>query len=324
VVRCLALARELRDEHLLKVGFAMRSGPLGISMVREAGFPVVEPPGETVFDYRAWLVEAGRARGADRLVLDVRDELTADDIAEIRAVTGARVAVVDDASDRRLAADDVFYPPVPQVLGLEWPGFHGNVHTGWQWVPLRPEFAVPPERWPHEPPAVLLAMGGSDPAALTLKAVRALARVGGRIECIVLVGPGFAHEPELAQLLETFPHESHVVRNGDVRANMLAADLGVLSFGVTAYEAAACALPAIHVCINDDSAVSSLAFAAAGMAVSLGRADHVEDHQLAAAIEEMLSDNARQDSMSATARRLVDGNGVARIARVIASGGTSD
>jgi spore coat polysaccharide biosynthesis protein SpsF len=101
---------------------------------------------------------------------------------------------------------------------------------------------------------------------------------------------------------------------------MIAADFAVLSFGVTAYEAAACALPAIHVCLTEDHALSSSAMARAGMAVSLGLAANVETVRLAEAIGEMLANEVGRGAMSACARSLVDGRGTERIARVIAAG----
>lgn len=320
VVRCLALARELRDRHGRPVTFAMRAGPLGIGMVREAGFTVLESPHGSTFVHGLWLLEAVGSTEAEILVLDTRDAPALDDVRAIRDLTGVRVIVIDDASDVRLAADDAFYPPVPQVRALGWPGFAGQVHMGWEWVLLRPEFAAEPRRLAHEPPVVLVTMGGSDPAGLTLTAIRAIARVTPPLECVVLLGPGFGHDAELIELLDSWAHPARIVPDGNVRAEMLAADLAILSFGVTAYEAAACALPAVHLCLTDDHALSSAAFEQSGLAVSLGRADQIDPMRLAEAVGAMLNDPARRDAMGARARRLVDGNGAARIADVINAG----
>lgn len=327
VVRCLALAQGLRDGHGRKVAFAMRSDPLGIGLVREAGFSVIEPPSDRDFDYVAWLTAAIREAKAETLVIDVRDDLTTADLRTVQGQTDVRIAAIDDATERRLATDQAFYPPVPRALALDWAGFGGETHVGWEWVLLRPEFAAEPVRdgrrrgqpgrGPGEPPVVLISMGGSDPAGLTLVALRALALVPRPVQCVVLIGPGFRHDVDLAGLLETALHETAVVRNGDVRAQMLAADMAVLSFGVTAYEAAACALPAIHLCLTPDHAIAASAMDQAGIAVSLGLAGDVADADAAEAIESMLADAAGRAAMGARARGLVDGNGAARIADVL-------
>ncbi|HEX7591252.1 MAG TPA: hypothetical protein VF375_04815 [Candidatus Limnocylindrales bacterium] len=305
----------------------MRSDPLGIGLVREAGFSVIEPPSDRDFDYVAWLTVAIREAKAETLVVDVRDDLTTSDLRAVQGQTDVRIAAIDDATDRRLATDQAFYPPVPQALALEWAGFNGQVHVGWEWVLLRPDFAADPVRdgrrrgqpgrGPGEPPVVLISMGGSDPAGLTLVALRALALVPRPVQCVVLIGRGFRQDAELAELLNSALHETAVVRNGDVRAQMLAADMAVLSFGVTAYEAAACALPAVHLCLTPDHAISASAMDQAGIAVSLGLADDVADADVAKAVESMLADAAGRAAMGARARNLVDGNGAARIADVL-------
>jgi spore coat polysaccharide biosynthesis predicted glycosyltransferase SpsG len=317
IVRCIALARELRDVHQRDVAFAMRAGPLGLAMAHEAGFRTIGPPQGGRFSYGPWLADAVKSTEAEILVLDVRDELTADEVRTVRGDTGVSVALIDDGSERRFAADDVFYPPVPQARSLEWPVFNGRVHLGWEWVLLRREFSAEPRRSTHEPAAVLVTMGGSDPAGITLKAVRALALVGRPLDGTVLLGRAYGHEAELSRLLLNYPHQLRVVRDGDVRERMLAADLAILSFGVTSYEAAACALPAVTLCLTDDHATSAEAFVQAGIATSVGRADRVDEAQLAEAIERMLTDNAALGAMGARARSLVDGGGAARIAGAI-------
>ncbi len=268
-------------------------------------------------DRPTWLGDVVRDARAEVIVLDARDVLTLAEVRRVRDRTHARIVVIDDLSEVRLAADDVFYPPVPQASALTWPDFAGRVYMGWEWVLLRPEFAAEPRRGRHEPPAVLVAMGGSDPAGLTLDAIRALGRIGRPIRIVLLIGPGFGRDAELVPLLASCPHETLVVRAGDVRARMLEADLGVLSFGVTAYEAAACALPAIHLCLTEDHARSSSAFAGAGIAISLGRAAEVDETRLAEVVEATLADATSREAIGARARRLVDGAGAARIAEVI-------
>jgi hypothetical protein len=69
-----------------------------------------------------------------------------------------------------------------------------------------------------------------------MKVARGLALVRRPIDCVVVLGRGFAHEESLAMALDGFPHKCAIVRDASVRAEMLAADLAVLSFGMTAYE----------------------------------------------------------------------------------------
>src|SRR5205085_2706094 len=112
----------------------------------------------------------------DALVLDVRQGVTSSWIKSHRS-SGAVVATIDDPSDYRLHADLAFYPPIAQVAEFDWRGFTGVRLVGPEWVVLRRAFADPPPPRPHrEHATVLVTMGGSDPAGMTLTALEAVAR----------------------------------------------------------------------------------------------------------------------------------------------------
>jgi len=344
VVRCLALADELRKNHNCRIVFAMRHGPLGFEMVRNKGYPVltpsnISPPpflpvdgegwggvertgeGETSnnqsFDYARWLAEVVGNVGAQALILDVRDDLPRAAVEELRE-QGILIVTLDDPSERRLAADLAFYPPVPQVHRLDWTGFTGQLYVDWEWVVLRREFAHRPPSEPHERPVILVTMGGSDPAGLTLKAVEALALLDEDFETMVVLGPGFSHHEYIRNLLARTRRHFDVRQNvADMPGLMARADLAVASFGVTAYELAAMGVPATYLCLTEDHAESASAFVEADIAMSLGVHLDVTPEVLAQSVLFLLENDELRLQMSAQASTLVDGRGAYRIADCI-------
>lgn len=100
---------------------------------------------------------------------------------------------------------------------------------------------------------------------------------------------------------------------------MRGATVAVASLGVTAYELAACGVPAVLLSLTDDHAESASAFAAADIAISLGVHAGVADSAIADGVAALLADGARRAAMGARARALVDGRGAARIAAEIAA-----
>ena len=122
VVRCLALADELRDGHGCGVSFAMVRGPAGFDLVRQAGYLIEQKQGDYA-DF--WLETVIQRLQPDVLVLDVRSELARGRVEKWRS-NGLLIVTLDDPSERRLAADLAFYPPVPQVQHLDWTGFTGE------------------------------------------------------------------------------------------------------------------------------------------------------------------------------------------------------
>ena len=161
-------------------------------------------------------------------------------------------------------------------------------------------------------------MGGSDPQGMTLKAVKALELLEKNIEVVVILGAGFQQKKELDNLL------SHCIHQYDVRENvknmaeiMSQSDLAVASFGVTAYELAAMGVPAIYLCFTEDHAESASAFVEEDMAISLGVFTHVNTEMIVKGISNILNNKSLLSKVADTERKHIDGQGVARISRLM-------
>ncbi len=312
VVRCLALAEELRETHGCRVTFAVASGPPGVRKIRQAGFGVTEKPADMT--EAQWMDRVLAGERPHAVVMDFRTDLPREAVRAWKR-SGARIVTIDDPTDRRLEADLAFYPPVPQVREMDWTGFRGKLFAGWEWVILRRQFlrAFPP---PNNPvPVVLVTMGGSDPKGLTLLAVEALERIREPLHGIVLLGPGFSHRQELDRLLARASRPYEVLEDvSDVAALMARADLAIASFGVTAYELAAVGVPSLLLCLTEDHAASARALHAAGVAQSLGVFSRVSVGEAAAAVLALLSDQERLGRMRRSARGLRIGTGLEAMA----------
>jgi spore coat polysaccharide biosynthesis protein SpsF len=316
VVRCLAVADELREKHGCGITFAMVTGEPGMALVREKGFPVaVKPAG---LDEQGWLHGLTSALSPDVILLDIRSPLPREVLAPLRN-EGILLAVIDDPSERRLEADLAFFPPIPQVREHDWNSFTGELFSDWEWIPLRRGFAgKAPEKSGHPHPRLLVTMGGSDPAGLTLRIVKTLEGLEGEFETTVVAGSGFRHWDELDSLLRHTRRPYRVLR--DVRQMetvMASADLAIASFGMTAYELAAMGVPAVYLCLTEDHARSASVFVERQIAVNCGVHDEVTDAAVASAITELLSDTERLQAMARRARAVVDGRGAERIAATI-------
>lgn len=320
VVRCLALADELRDVHGCDVSFAMVEATAGCSMAEAKGYRVLAADGDTLSaNYAGWLkasVDEAKARG---LILDIRDDLP---LCAIRSLQekGCIIATIDDPSERRLFADLAFYPPSPQIRRMNWAGFSGDLHVGWEWVILRREFSHPLKREVHEPPVVLVTMGGSDPFGLTLKAVQALDLLDDDFKSLVLLGPGFLHQKALNDRVSKAHRKFHLLSGvKDIPDLMAQADLALGSFGVTAYELAAMGVPGIYMCLTEDHVQSASAFVEAGMGGCVGLHNQVSEETLSSAFGRLIKNRARWSEMSAACAKNVDGRGARRVADIIAS-----
>jgi spore coat polysaccharide biosynthesis predicted glycosyltransferase SpsG len=325
VSRCLALADELRDRERCTVTFAMRgSGTPGAAAVRGGGYAIDAVIADAEADYGDELQAIASSRGAAAIVVDVRDALSRASLEAIRD-RGTRIVAIDDASERRLAADLAFYPPVPQVEEMDWTAFRGRRYAGWEWVLLRREFAAdgftPPElSATSQGIDVLVTMGGGDPAGMTEFTMSALSLLANPLAICVVVGPAFARAESVIDAIVHSPHAVRIARAPrSLSTLMRASRLAVTSFGVSAYELAACGVPAVHICLTDDHARSSSAFVKEAAAVTAGVFGRITREALADPVRRLMGRADRRGHMATRASQLVDGRGAARVAAVIAA-----
>jgi spore coat polysaccharide biosynthesis protein SpsF len=303
VKRMIALARALRDREGLGSVFAVNGEKAALSPIRAAGFEarLLSDPNDLPTDI-----------APDLFILDCRDGPPRD---AIEAYAAPVTAVIDDGSERRLAADLAYYPPVPQVDRLDWSGASTLVRIGWEWSLLGLSPAAERPRSSSPRPSLLVAMGGSDPYGMTLQAARALARLDPVFRARFVIGAGFADKERIARAVVSLRSHFETIEGAeDLTTEYASSDLALAAFGVTAYELAAFGVPALYLCASEDHALSASAFELAGMGVSLGLSAQASDEAIARAVWALLGDAARRHQMRAAGLMTIDGMGAARIA----------
>jgi spore coat polysaccharide biosynthesis protein SpsF len=311
VKRMVALARALRDREGIGSVFAVNGTEDALAPITRAGFEAQLLDGAP--DAQC-IHEMILGHAPDFLICDMREGVNRRELFEITASVPVTV-VIDDGSDRRLAADVAYYPPVPQALTLDWSASMCAPRIGWEWSLLGTDVRVLPPRAPSPRPTLLVTMGGCDPAGLTVKAARALAKLKPQFRARFVIGPAVADAEGVARKIETPPPNFEIVTGAyDLATEIAACDVALCAFGVTAYELAAYGVPAIYLCLTDDHALSASAFEQAGMGLSLGVHDRIEDSDIAGAVLALLSNGERGRQMRVAGLTTIDGNGAARIA----------
>jgi spore coat polysaccharide biosynthesis protein SpsF len=311
VKRMIVLARALRDREGVGAVFAVNGSEEALVPIRQAGFEATLLPGPQA----SW---SDIVAHPDICILDCRDGPTREALAGlVRDVP--LTAVIDDGSERRLAADFAYYPPVPQVENLEWQDSDCAVRIGWEWALLGLPQAATRSRSFSPRPTLLVTMGGSDPTGMTLCAARALAGLDPLFRARFVIGPGFEKREETAQAIVALKSNFETIEGADsLTTEYASADLALAAFGVTAYELAAFGVPALYLCATEDHALSASAFELAGMGVSLGLADQATDDAIAKAVWALLGDAERRREMHSAGLMTIDGNASARIASDLA------
>ncbi len=313
VKRMVALARALRDSESIGVLFALHGTTDAAIPIRRAGFEAV------MIDSHDDLAALIQENTPDLLVLDGREGPSRGELEKLRRDIPV-VAMIDDGSDTRLAADFAYYPPVPQAKALDWTGARTVARIGWEWSLLGLNPHLTPVNAMSLRPTLLVAMGGSDPQSLTLRAAKALAPLDSTFRIRFVIGTGVADAAKVAANVVALKSNYETIEGADDLATEYAsADLALCAFGVTAYELAAFGVPAIYLGLTQDHAHSASAFEAAGMGQSLGVASQVEDDDILAAVKALMNDAVRRREMRNAGFAILDGNGAARIAADLAA-----
>ncbi|MGA7711950.1 MAG: NTP transferase domain-containing protein [Rhizomicrobium sp.] len=311
VKRMITLARALRDREGIGAVFAVNGSEDALPPIREAGFQaqlLISPEADF-----AKIVPC-----ADLCVVDCRDGPSRQALE--RFIRGVPItAVIDDASERRLAADFAYYPPVPQVAALSWQDSTCTVRIGWEWAILGVSQILARPRVFSPRPTLLVAMGGSDPYGLTLRTANALTRLEPVFRARFVVGPGFeAREKTAREIIGLRSNFETIEGATDLMTEYASADVALAAFGVTAYELAAFGVPALYLCLTEDHALSASAFEHAGMGVSLGVAKDATDQDITKSVWALLGDAERRCEMRKIGPTMIDGGAAARIANDLA------
>jgi spore coat polysaccharide biosynthesis predicted glycosyltransferase SpsG len=238
-------------------------------------------------------------------------------------VAGIRVLVIDDLAqwpeyhadivlNQNLAA-----PSLPYVSDRDT-----RLLLGMQYVMLRREFVCRRGLRRRIPPIagrLLVTMGGSDPGNATLKVMRALALKGSpSLGVVVVVGPG---NPRLQQLRVASRRLRLSVRFEESPQNMpdlmAWADMALTTAGGTVWELLFMGCPTLsftRLPVQDDD---YRRLERHGVMRCLGNEKAARPEHVAAAIQDLAHSAAARRRMSARGRRLVDGQGAARVARAM-------
>jgi spore coat polysaccharide biosynthesis predicted glycosyltransferase SpsG len=185
---------------------------------------------------------------------------------------------------------------------------------------LRREFAAPAAP-PPSPIAgrILVTFGGGDDRGAVLKTLKALLpALPGDVRFVVVSG---AHNPRNAEIAGWI--EAHGARQAQLHVGpaevaplMSSCSLAVMAGGGTTYEANFCGLPMLLIAIADNQVSHSKAWQDAGAARYLGRLEDVGPQALLSEVLKALG-AAGKSTPAPGARRLVDGLGRTRVARIM-------
>jgi UDP-2,4-diacetamido-2,4,6-trideoxy-beta-L-altropyranose hydrolase len=191
---------------------------------------------------------------------------------------------------------------------------HTRLLLGCQWVLLRREF----RRWrgwrreiPRTARKLLIVLGGSDPANITLRVVHALRSpaLPRNLETLAVVGGANPHAASLREAVRGLPRIEIRGNVSDMPALMAWADVAITGAGSTCWEMAFMGLPFSALILADNQERVANSLEAAGVARNLGRGELAAPETVASAVGAMARSRPWREKLNGAGRRLVLGDG---------------
>jgi UDP-2,4-diacetamido-2,4,6-trideoxy-beta-L-altropyranose hydrolase len=233
-----------------------------------------------------------------------------------------KVLAIEDLPNRRHAALIVTDPTFGHAVGdyLNLVPSRTTLLVGSDYALLRPEFG---RRRPAALAArerkvsrALVAMGNSDPKDMTSHALAALKDAAPELAVDVLLGSASPNVARVRDALARLGPKAQLHLDSNAVADLMArADLCVGACGSTAWERCALGLPTVGLvtAANQASIAAHLDCAGALLWVR----EELANAALAAAIRELVRDDALRAEMSRKASRICDARGVLRVIEAV-------
>ena len=322
-MRCLALVQAWQDAGGT-ASFLMGAGAPGVeNRLRSEEIDVVRsttPPGSAADAAEA--AQLARARGAGWVVLDGYHFNSR--FQEALRSAGLRLLVIDDNGDsEHYYADYVLNQNLharEELYASREP--HTRLLLGTRYALLRREFVCGIASSPATPARarkLLVTLGGADPENATARILRALGVLGvAGLDVVIVIGVANPHGEAVvaaARALRPAARVEHGVT--DMMRLYSWAEIAVAAGGTTCWELAFAGVPSLVCVLAANQTGVAESFAAAGAGRNLGLLTDLGEAALAREIGLLLDDPARREAYSRAGRRLVDGMGSARTARLL-------
>ena len=259
VVRCFSLAIHIKKKYNCKILFAIKRSDI-VQKYIKGTFPIFIKEDSSLNNIE-WLLECSNKIGASAIIFDIRNDLSHQDMIDFRKSFDGKIVCIDDPEEKSKEADIVFLPPVPQTQYLNEKDYKGKLFIGWEYVIINEKFKKNKEKFKNEILRIVLTQGGSDNKNHTHKIVKILNDIKLNFQLDIILGPGYTELNTWKKSLNTFTKKYHIYSNPKNFHEIISrADIGIISFGQTAYEFAAVKVPALYVCVTADHATSAKVF----------------------------------------------------------------
>jgi UDP-2,4-diacetamido-2,4,6-trideoxy-beta-L-altropyranose hydrolase len=314
VVRCLAIAHELNKKIFVNILFIVNNSPEILFLIQKEGFEVktyshneTDEVCNILYQYEP-----------DIIINDLPHSST-DYMKRIKKICPS--INYDDGGEGCIYADYLIH--VTYKTRTEFVDRKGYLY-GVDYLILRDEFflyrqKVSYKRIQKDPLNILMMMGGSDPANLTVKALEDIQNIGKDLDIDIIIGAGYHNQTQLQNVIRKSKHNIFIYTNVDadeLLKLMTQADIGIAHYGITAYEMACVGLPFVAIAHNSEE-LNENRLSEYGFCLNAGLCDSLKEGDISSCITILLNNKSICEQLSKKGMDTIDANGLIRLVNLI-------
>jgi len=319
IFRCMALAKELQNKYHADIIFLMKDYKDGVQIVKDKQFNV-----HTIN------CEIGNAKELE-IIDKWKGDIVVFDLIDIAEKNVGRlsdknrqIVVIDDTGEKRIESDVIINGSIVKKFHHYIDnGRNTDYYLGSEYCILDEEFSIPQKKEKDSVvKKILIFMGGSDIADLTIKIARFFKKETYLYNLIFILGPGFVKYKELHDKLSSYQGYYDIYKSPKSVAPLFhSADIAILTGGRSLYEAAFMGLTGIVIPSIEHEKLVAEEFANREAFLSLSYSNNLPDYifekKLKNLLDRILNDRILRKKMEGNALSIIDGNGRKRVAKII-------
>jgi UDP-2,4-diacetamido-2,4,6-trideoxy-beta-L-altropyranose hydrolase len=168
----------------------------------------------------------------------------------------------------------------------------------------------------HKNNSILLTMGGSDKYDITQKIVNSFLKNLNNFKLIIILGKYYEYEKNLFEIINNDKRFIVIKNPPNLTDLMQQASIGIVTFGITVYEAAICRLPLFVISHSDENDISAKLVEKYGWISYLGKYDKIPYDIIPNTVFNLLKNKRKLQTMKQACLQ-IDGLGPLRVSKHI-------
>ena len=163
---------------------------------------------------------------------------------------------------------------------------------------------------------IIISMGGADPKNVTNFVIKCL-HIIKNVRISAIVGPFFTNLDKIERLETTYPNIRFIKNPNKIWNIFKKGDLVISNSGNTLYELAIMRLPSMCITSFKHETPYANEFSKIGVTVNLGKLSNITCNRILSETRMILEDHKKRKQMSYSGKKIIDGNGINRVIRII-------